>query len=225
MGPPGSGKTAFCAAMKRFYEQTGRSVAIVNLDPGNCSFIEHETAPHAESNAANIQSGAENIVNTSAEDNAGQTESNTESQEKADIDIADLVSMQQAMQQHLLGPNGAMLYCLQTLDVNFEWLANRIRALGQKYLLFDCPGQVELFTDHPALTSIVKKLERMDIRLCCVNLVDAHYCTDHSKYISVLVQSLRSMLQLQLPQVNILSKIDLLRSYGQLGKKLLKCRL
>ena len=50
-----------------------------------------------------------------------------------------------------------------------------------------------------------------------VHLVDAHYCTDPSKYISVILLCLRSMLQLDLPHINVLSKIDLLNQYGPLA--------
>lgn len=48
-------------------------------------------------------------------------------------------------------------------------------------------------------------------------LVDAHYITDPAKYISILLLALRSMLQLDLPHINVLSKIDVLRDYGPLA--------
>lgn len=50
-----------------------------------------------------------------------------------------------------------------------------------------------------------------------VHLVDAHYISDPAKYISILLLSLRSMLQMDLPHINVLSKIDLLREYGPLA--------
>lgn len=50
-----------------------------------------------------------------------------------------------------------------------------------------------------------------------IHLVDAHYITDPAKYISILLLSLRSMLQLDLPHINVLSKIDILRDYGPLA--------
>ena len=54
-------------------------------------------------------------------------------------------------------------------------------------------------------------------KLAAVHLCDAHYVTDAAKYISVLLLSLRAMLQLELPHVNLLSKIDLLSQFGNLG--------
>ena len=53
-------------------------------------------------------------------------------------------------------------------------------------------------------------------RLASVGLVDAHLCTDASKYLSGLLLSLSSMLHLELPHVNVLSKIDKIEAYGEL---------
>ena len=50
-----------------------------------------------------------------------------------------------------------------------------------------------------------------------MHLSDAHNVTDAANYISVLLLSLRTMLQLGLPHVNVLSKIDLISQYGELG--------
>lgn len=49
-----------------------------------------------------------------------------------------------------------------------------------------------------------------------MHLSDAHYVTDASKYVSVLLLALRAMLQLELPHVNVLSKMDLITQYGDL---------
>ena len=54
-------------------------------------------------------------------------------------------------------------------------------------------------------------------RLTAVHLIDAHLCSDPGKYISALLLSLSTMLHLELPHINVLSKIDLIESYGKLG--------
>jgi hypothetical protein len=53
-------------------------------------------------------------------------------------------------------------------------------------------------------------------QLAAVHLVDAHHITDASKYVALLLLSLRTMLQLELPHINVLSKIDLLGNAGEL---------
>lgn len=55
------------------------------------------------------------------------------------------------------------------------------------------------------------------LQLTAVHLVDAHLCSDPGKYISALLLSLSTMLHLELPHINVLSKIDLIENYGRLG--------
>lgn len=53
------------------------------------------------------------------------------------------------------------------------------------------------------------------MRLVTVNIVDSHYATDASKFITVILNSLISMLHIETPFVNILSKVDIMEQYGQ----------
>jgi len=133
------------------------------------------------------------------------------------IDVASLITLQDAMDTHGLGPNGGMLYCMEYLEANFDWLEGRLKELGpDAYVLFDIPGQVELGTNHESLKKIIQKLSKIGFRLAAVHLCDAHYVTDPAKYVSVLLLSLRTMLQLELPHINVLSKVDLISQYGDL---------
>ncbi len=53
-----------------------------------------------------------------------------------------------------------------------------------KYLLYSVGifvSQVELFTHHDSFNNILKSFEVIDLRLCSVSLIDAHYCADSSK--------------------------------------------
>ncbi|KAJ3508400.1 hypothetical protein NLJ89_g5772 [Agrocybe chaxingu] len=133
------------------------------------------------------------------------------------IDISELITLHDVMDKFGLGPNGAMLYCMEYLEANYDWLEEKLKELGgDAYVLFDLPGQVELSTNHESMKHIVEKLTKSGFRLAAVHLCDAHYITDASKYISILLLSLRAMLQLELPHINVLSKIDLLGQYGDL---------
>lgn len=128
------------------------------------------------------------------------------------------------MQEQQLGPNGGLMYAVESLDRSVDLFVLQIKSLVQEeraYVVFDCPGQVELFTHHSSLFRIFKRLEKeLDMRLCVVNLIDCFYITSPSQYISVLLLALRSMLMLDLPQINVFSKIDLLKSYGELPFRL-----
>jgi GTPase SAR1 family protein len=109
---------------------------------------------------------------------------------------------------------------LQYVANNLDWLKERVMPLVRegKYILFDLPGQVELFNMHDALRDIIKEITGpgWDLRVCTVHLVDSHLCADPSKYIAALMLSLSSMLHLETPHVNVLSKVDLMDKYGEL---------
>ncbi|GAA6026051.1 hypothetical protein JCM10207_005232, partial [Rhodosporidiobolus poonsookiae] len=48
------------------------------------------------------------------------------------ISIASLISLDDAMSAHKLGPNGAMLYCLEYLEANLDWLEEELeQAMGR----------------------------------------------------------------------------------------------
>merc|ERR1719346_514652 len=109
------------------------------------------------------------------------------------------------------------MYAMGFVKTNIDWLDSCLAKLDQaSYLIFDCPGQVELYTADDNMKSIIDHLTSQDLRLTCVNLVDSHHCSDAGKFVSVVLTSLTSMLQIALPHVNLLSKVDLVEKYGKL---------
>ena len=133
------------------------------------------------------------------------------------LDIRDFTKLEDIMESMNLGPNGGIMQALEEIEDSLDDFVDMVESLGKSdYLIFDCPGQVELFTHHSALHKIFKKLEKLDYRLVVVHLIDAYYITSPSQYISILLLALRSMLQLDLPHINVLSKVDLLKNYGDL---------
>lgn len=171
VGPPGSGKTSYCAGLQQYFQATDRQCAIINLDPANDNTTAYECA----------------------------------------VDVRDLVSLE-AVQEHLgLGPNGGLIHCIDYLEANMDWLQEKIQPLldSGTYIVFDCPGQVELFTMHQGMRRIIDVIQgQWHFRLVAVHLVDSHLCTDPGKYMAALIQSLSTMLHLELPQINVLSKFD-----------------
>lgn len=128
---------------------------------------------------------------------------------KPKINIMDLITVEDVMGNLNLGPNGALMYCMEYLQENFDWLLHQLIQLKNTYLIFDMPGQVELYTHHSSIKNIFEKLAKLDYNLCAVNLVDSHYCSDAPKFISTLLLSLSTMMQVALPHVNVLSKVSI----------------
>lgn len=102
---------------------------------------------------------------------------------------------------------------MEFLETNFDWLLKKIRESSSNYFIFDCPGQVELYTHHQSMRNIFEKLNKFGYHLCTVHLIDSHFCSDPHKYISALLLSLNTMLQMGLPHVNVLSKADQIKGH------------
>lgn len=130
---------------------------------------------------------------------------------KPRIDINALVTVQDVMDELKLGPNGALVYCMEYLEANIDWLLDQLAEIKDSYLVFDLPGQVELYTHHTSIKTIFNRLQSLNYNLCAVHVVDSHYCSDPAKFISTLLLSLNTMLQIGLPHVNVLSKIDVMK--------------
>ena len=94
---------------------------------------------------------------------------------EAAVDVRDLVTLEEIMKDDELGPNGAVLYALEELEQNIDWLTEQLKSLGEDYLLFDCPGQVELFTHHGSLRKIFFAFEKLGCRVscCCIAITRA----------------------------------------------------
>ncbi|XP_026412443.1 GPN-loop GTPase QQT1-like isoform X1 [Papaver somniferum] len=135
------------------------------------------------------------------------------------VNIEDLIKLSDVMAEHSLGPNGGLVYCMDYLEKNVDWLESKLAPLiKDHYLLFDFPGQVELFFLHSNAKNVTEKLiKKLDLRLTAIHLVDSHLCSDPGTYVSALLLSLSTMLHLELPHINDLSKIDLIESYGKLA--------
>ncbi|XP_012234516.1 GPN-loop GTPase 2 [Linepithema humile] len=130
------------------------------------------------------------------------------------VDISELIKHEEVMKHFKLGPNGALIYCMEFLETNVKWLITKVLNLKDHYLIFDCPGQVELYTHHKSMSQIGEKLNQNLVRLCSVHLVDSHHCSDPGKYLSSLILCTTVMLQIGLPHVNVMTKFDEMKKFG-----------
>ena len=54
------------------------------------------------------------------------------------LDVRDLITIDEIMEQEDLGPNGGILYALEELENNFEWLEEGLKELGGPQPLYPC---------------------------------------------------------------------------------------
>ena len=100
-----------------------------------------------------------------------------------------------------------MEYLEENLD---DWLATELEPFGDDdYLIFDCPGQIELYSHLTVFRTFVNFLRRDGWQIVAVHCLDSQFTGEVSKYISGCLAALSAMVQLELPHVNVLTKMDL----------------
>ncbi|KAI7340037.1 putative ATP binding protein, partial [Hortaea werneckii] len=129
------------------------------------------------------------------------------------FDVRELVSVEEVMEREELGPNGGVLWAMEEIEANLEWLEERL-AECEDTIVLDPPGQPELTIHHLALPRILQRLEKIGYRVVVLQLLDSVVLTRPSLYLSSLLLCVRGMLHLPYPIVNIFTKIDNLRTVG-----------
>jgi len=138
------------------------------------------------------------------------------------VDIKDLISIDDAMEEMQLGPNGAMMACFEFLMENLDWLDSELGETTEEYLtIFDCPGQIELYSHVPILPNLCKHLSmHLNYSLCASYLIESTFVVDKAKFFAGTLSAMSAMIMLEIPHLNILSKMDLVKN--QLSKRELK---
>lgn len=134
-----------------------------------------------------------------------------------DLDIRELISLEDVMEDMSLGPNGGLMYCFDFLLQNLDFLTDGLEALTDEYLIiFDMPGQIELYTHVPLLPSLIQHLSRagpLNMSLCAAYLLESTFIEDRSKFFAGTLSAMSAMIMLEMPHVNILSKMDQIKDH------------
>lgn len=131
-----------------------------------------------------------------------------------DVDIRDLISLEDVMEELDLGPNGGLIYCFEFLLDNLDFLTQPLESATEEYLIvFDMPGQIELYTHVPILPALLKYLTRgsLNMNICVAYLLEATFIVDHAKFFAGTLSAMSAMLMLEVPHINVISKIDLVK--------------
>jgi hypothetical protein len=60
------------------------------------------------------------------------------------------------------------------------------------------------------MKQLVEKLQCMDFRICGTFLIDSQFMIEASKFVSGVLTALSTMVNLEIPHVNVMTKLDLL---------------
>ena len=128
------------------------------------------------------------------------------------IDIKELITLQLVMEELGFGPNGGLMYCFDYLADNLEWLQEQLQGFEDDNLVVDFPGQIELYIHSPAMKKIIKCFENEGYLCCSLYLIDSSFLQDGSKFLGGTMGALAAMLQLPIPHLNVLTKMDLVKN-------------
>ena len=126
-----------------------------------------------------------------------------------DIDIRDLISLEEVQEELKLGPNGGLVYCMEYLVENLDWLVQELNEFADdSFVVFDCPGQIELYSHLDVMPRLVKAIQGQGFQLSAVYCADGTFVGEPAKYISACLTSVSTMISMQLPHTNVLTKCD-----------------
>ncbi|TNJ28277.1 ATP-binding protein [Giardia muris] len=139
-----------------------------------------------------------------------------------DIDIRTLAALDEVQELTGLGPNGGLIYALEFLYMNSDWLLNEIDDAILKrrkddgftndpFLIIDLPGQVECYIAHTGLSHFLEDLVFVQgINLCTLFTLDCRYLLDPRLYLSTSLSVTAQQVSIPTPAIQVLTKSDLL---------------
>lgn len=135
-----------------------------------------------------------------------------------DVDVRDYVDAREIMRKTGLGPNGALIASVDMLLMNMEDIKEEVWSFKTNYVLIDTPGQMEIFAFRETGPLVLRALVG-DAKAVALFLIDSTFALTPSSLFSALLLSASTHARLGYPQINVLTKVDLLDS-EQLSKTL-----
>ncbi len=126
-----------------------------------------------------------------------------------DVDVRDFVDIISLMKQYELGPNGALIMANDLIATKIDELRSQIEKANPDYLIIDTPGQIELFAYRSSGPFILQNLT--SDQKVGLFLHDGSLVTTPTNFVSIALLATSIRLRLNLPTVNVLTKVDLIQ--------------
>jgi GTPase SAR1 family protein len=124
------------------------------------------------------------------------------------VDVRDHIDIDTIMKSYSLGPNGALIMASDMIATKLNDIQNEVDEVNPDYVIIDTPGQLELFAYRASGPFFVSNF-------ACENkavifLFDGMLVSSPTNFISIALLATSIRLRLRTPQINILSKIDMM---------------
>ncbi|KAI9343725.1 hypothetical protein DFJ73DRAFT_961056 [Zopfochytrium polystomum] len=127
----------------------------------------------------------------------------------ANIDIRDTVNYKEVMKQYNLGPNGAIVTALNLFTTKFDQVLDIIAKRSSKldYVVFDTPGQIEIFT-WSASGAIITDTLAATYPTVIAYIIDTPRSTSPATFMSNMLYAVSILYKTKLPFVLVFNKTD-----------------
>ncbi|MHA1728117.1 MAG: ATP/GTP-binding protein [Promethearchaeota archaeon] len=128
------------------------------------------------------------------------------------IDIRDFLTLEEVMEKYSLGPNGGLIAATDLIIDYIEDIKFEISEYNDPdVVIIDTPGQMELFAFRATGPLVASSLGYGDVKRIVSFLFDPVICREPNGFISTMFLSSSVQFRfLDIPQLNVLSKIDLI---------------
>jgi GTPase SAR1 family protein len=130
-----------------------------------------------------------------------------------DVDIRDWIKLKDIIEDYGVGSNGAQIIAADMLALNIGEMKEIIESFETEYVIFDTPGQMELFTLRQSGKVLVESFgtDRSIIGF----LYDPVISKIPSGFITLMLQAASVQVRFNVPFMGILTKSDLLKDEEQ----------
>ena len=126
------------------------------------------------------------------------------------VDIRDYLDLHTIMESYQLGPNGALILAADLIASRLPELQDQIDSVNPDYAIVDTPGQIELFAYRNSGPFLIQNL-RCDNKTA-IYLFDSTLVSNPMNFVSMALLAGSLTLRLEVSQVAVLSKIDLVKN-------------
>ena len=127
-----------------------------------------------------------------------------------DIDVREHISLDDLMDRYMLGPNGGLIMASDLIASEIDSIRAEVEEYNADYVIVDTPGQIELFAFRQSGLYIANELTSDPKAI--IYLFDAAFSANPLNYVSNMFLATAIRNRFFLPQLYVLSKVDLLPS-------------
>ena len=125
------------------------------------------------------------------------------------MDIRDTINYKEVMTSHSLGPNGAIMTCLNLFATSIHKIIDVLEKKDElDYIIVDTPGQLEVFS-WSASGQVISDSFSVIFPTVLIYVVDIPRCQNPNTFASNMLYALSIMYKMKLPLILVFNKKDI----------------